>query len=162
MRIESGRLTLRNAEAADAYHADDGAIREFLRMTTAPPPSLSCPKQLPTNTKTPYGFDHTEFFCFHACPCIRNSACICSGVSCIPRKTHSFVSPQSPPDIKAVIGTEEENDWNGFSPEMCIHFLELLNESSVIGDAKDNILRGRVDFENVFKAANGYVTAWFL
>lgn len=61
-----------------------------------------------------------------------------------------------------VIGTAEENDWNGFSSEMCIHFLELLNEGSVIGDAKDSIFRGRIDFENVFKAANGYVTAWFL
>lgn len=51
-----------------------------------------------------------------------------------------------------VIGTEEEYDWNGFSAEMCIRYLQLLNENSTIGDddnKKDNIFFGKIDFENV-------------
>lgn len=51
-----------------------------------------------------------------------------------------------------VIGTEEEYDWNGFSAEMCIRYLQLLNENATIGDddnKKDNIFFGKIDFENV-------------
>lgn len=53
-----------------------------------------------------------------------------------------------------VIGTEEEYDWNGFAAEMCIRYLQLLNENETIGDddsksQKENIFFGKVDFENV-------------
>lgn len=33
-----------------------------------------------------------------------------------------------------VIGTEEAYDWNGFSAEMCVRYLQLLNENETIGD----------------------------
>lgn len=51
-----------------------------------------------------------------------------------------------------VIGTEEEYDWNGFAAELCIRYLELLNENATIGDGenrKDNIFFGKIDFERV-------------
>lgn len=51
-----------------------------------------------------------------------------------------------------VIGTEEQYDWNGFSAEMCIRYLQLLNENETIGDddnKKDNIFFVKIDFENV-------------
>lgn len=48
-----------------------------------------------------------------------------------------------------VIGTEEEYDWSGFSSEMCIRYLEILNENKTIGDGKNNIFYGKVDLENV-------------
>lgn len=48
-----------------------------------------------------------------------------------------------------VIGTEEEYDWNGFSSEMCIRYLTLLNENKTIGDGKDNIFFGKIDLTNV-------------
>lgn len=48
-----------------------------------------------------------------------------------------------------VIGTEEKNDWNGFSSEMCIRYLELLNENKTIGEDKANIFYGKIDLENV-------------
>lgn len=48
-----------------------------------------------------------------------------------------------------VIGTEETYDWNGFSAEMCIRYLELLNENQTIGDEKDNIFYGKIDLGNV-------------
>lgn len=51
-----------------------------------------------------------------------------------------------------VIGTEEQYDWNGFSAEMCIRYLELLNENKTIGDGdskKANIFFGKIDLENV-------------
>ncbi len=51
-----------------------------------------------------------------------------------------------------VIGTEEEYDWNGFAAEMCIRYLQLLNENATIGDddnKKDNIFFDKIDFENV-------------
>lgn len=51
-----------------------------------------------------------------------------------------------------VIGTEEEYDWNGFSAEMCIRYLQLLNENATIGDddnKKENIFFRKIDFENV-------------
>ena len=36
-----------------------------------------------------------------------------------------------------VIGTEEEYDWNGFAAEMCVRYLQLLNDSSTINDAEN-------------------------
>lgn len=49
-----------------------------------------------------------------------------------------------------VIGTEEQYDWNGFSAEMCIRYLERLNEMETIGDAqKENIFFHKIDLENV-------------
>lgn len=48
-----------------------------------------------------------------------------------------------------VIGTEEEYDWSGFSSELCIRFLELLNENKIIGEDKENIFYGKIDLENV-------------
>ena len=48
-----------------------------------------------------------------------------------------------------VIGTEEEYDWNGFSSEMCIRYLTLLNENRTIGDGRENIFFGKIDMTNV-------------
>lgn len=48
-----------------------------------------------------------------------------------------------------VIGTNEEYDWNGFSSEMCIRYLKLLNDNSTMGDEKDNIFYQKIDLENV-------------
>lgn len=47
-----------------------------------------------------------------------------------------------------VIGTEEEYDWNGFSAEMCIRYLEVLNENETVNE-QDNIFFSKIDFENV-------------
>lgn len=51
-----------------------------------------------------------------------------------------------------VIGTEEEYDWNGFSAEMCIRYLELLSENSTIGsgdEEKENEFYGHIDLDRV-------------
>lgn len=48
-----------------------------------------------------------------------------------------------------VIGTEEQYDWDGFSSEMCIRYLERLNENKIIGENKDNFFYGKIDLENV-------------
>lgn len=51
-----------------------------------------------------------------------------------------------------VIGTEEKYDWNGFSAEMCIRYLELLSENETLGDGdneKENIFFRKIDLENV-------------
>ena len=51
-----------------------------------------------------------------------------------------------------VIGTEEQYDWNGFSAEMCIRYLELLNENETVGDGdnkRENIFFRKIDLENV-------------
>lgn len=48
-----------------------------------------------------------------------------------------------------VIGTEEQYDWNGFSSEMCIRYLEQLNENKIIGEDKDNIFYGKIDLDHV-------------
>lgn len=47
------------------------------------------------------------------------------------------------------IATEEEYAWNGFSAEMCVRYLELLNayEGEVNGAA--NPLRGKIDLDRV-------------
>ncbi len=47
-----------------------------------------------------------------------------------------------------VIGTEEDYDWNGFSPEMCIRHLTLLNENEIVND-NINVFYKKVDLENV-------------
>ena len=55
------------------------------------------------------------------------------------------------------IGTEEENDWNGFASEMCIRhevmFIEDLIENQLdyelIVDDKENIFYEKIDFSNV-------------
>ncbi|MGN1382779.1 MAG: hypothetical protein ACI4W2_08190 [Eubacterium sp.] len=47
-----------------------------------------------------------------------------------------------------VIGTEEKYSWNGFGAEMCVRYLELVNEQERIDDA-DNIFRGTIDFDHV-------------
>lgn len=47
-----------------------------------------------------------------------------------------------------VIGTEEEYDWNGFSAEMCIRYLELLDENKIVNE-KDNIFYQKINFESV-------------
>lgn len=47
-----------------------------------------------------------------------------------------------------VIGTEEQNDWNGFSSEMCVRHLMRLNESKII-DEKANRFYQKVDLKNV-------------
>lgn len=47
-----------------------------------------------------------------------------------------------------VIGTEEEYDWNGFAAEMCVRYLQLLNDSSTINDA-ENIFYQKIDINNI-------------
>ena len=48
-----------------------------------------------------------------------------------------------------VIGTEEENAWNGFGPEMSIRHLQRLNDNEQIEEGKANIFYHKVDFSNV-------------
>ena len=48
-----------------------------------------------------------------------------------------------------VIGTEEENAWNGFGSEMSIRHLQRLNDNEQIEEGKANIFYHKVDFSNV-------------
>lgn len=48
-----------------------------------------------------------------------------------------------------VIGTEEENAWNGFGAEMSVRHLQRLNDTRQTGDGKDNIFYNKVDLNNV-------------
>lgn len=48
-----------------------------------------------------------------------------------------------------VIGTEEEYDWNGFSAEMCIRYLNLLHDNATIGEGKENIFYQKIDLDHV-------------
>lgn len=48
-----------------------------------------------------------------------------------------------------VIGTEEENSWNGFGAEMSIRHLQRLNENAQIEGGKANIFYQKVDLSNV-------------
>lgn len=48
-----------------------------------------------------------------------------------------------------VIGTEEENAWNGFGAEMSIRHLQRLNDNEQIEEGKTNIFYQKVDFPNV-------------
>lgn len=45
------------------------------------------------------------------------------------------------------IATEEEYAWNGFSAEMCVRYLTVLNEYQE--DGKENVFYGRIDLENI-------------
>ncbi len=47
-----------------------------------------------------------------------------------------------------VIGTEQKYDWNGLAPELCIRYLERLNENEKIDD-KVSIFYNKIDFDNV-------------
>lgn len=48
-----------------------------------------------------------------------------------------------------VIGTEEENAWNGFGAEMSVRHLQRLNDSEQIEEGKANIFYQKVDLTNV-------------
>lgn len=48
-----------------------------------------------------------------------------------------------------VIGTEEENAWNGFGAEMSIRHLQKLNDNAQIEEGKTNIFYQKVDLSNV-------------
>ena len=48
-----------------------------------------------------------------------------------------------------VIGTEEENAWNGFGAEMSVRHLQRLNDSEQIEEGKANIFYQKVDLSNV-------------
>lgn len=48
-----------------------------------------------------------------------------------------------------VIGTEEENAWNGFGAEMSVRHLQRLNDNEQIEDGKANIFYQKVDLSNV-------------
>ena len=48
-----------------------------------------------------------------------------------------------------VIGTEEENAWNGFGAEMSVRHLQRLNDNEQIEEGKTNIFYQKVDFSNV-------------
>ena len=47
------------------------------------------------------------------------------------------------------IATEEEFAWNGFSAEMCVRYLKLLNEYEGEVGGKKNILQGRIDLDRI-------------
>lgn len=46
------------------------------------------------------------------------------------------------------VATEEEHAWSGFSAEMSIGFLEILNNNKVLVD-KENIFYNKIDLDNV-------------
>lgn len=48
-----------------------------------------------------------------------------------------------------VIGTEEENAWNGFGAEMSVRHLQRLNDNEQIEEGKANVFYQKVDFSNV-------------
>ena len=48
-----------------------------------------------------------------------------------------------------VIGTEEENAWNGFGAEMSIRHLQRLNDNEQIEEGKTNIFYQKVNLSNV-------------
>lgn len=45
------------------------------------------------------------------------------------------------------IATEEQHAWSGFSAEMCVRYLEVLNEYQE--DGKENIFYGKIDMDNI-------------
>lgn len=47
-----------------------------------------------------------------------------------------------------VIGTEERYSWNGFGAEMCLRYLERMNENQKVGD-KDSLFYQKADFDHV-------------
>ena len=48
-----------------------------------------------------------------------------------------------------VMATEEENSWNGFSSEMCLRTIIMLNETETIEGWKSNPFCGHVDLDNI-------------
>ena len=48
-----------------------------------------------------------------------------------------------------VIGTEEENSWNGFSSEMCLRLIEKLHTAKNVEGWDSNPFYGHVDLENI-------------
>lgn len=48
-----------------------------------------------------------------------------------------------------VIGTEEENAWNGFGAEMSVRHLQRLNDNEQIEEGKENIFYQKVDLSNI-------------
>lgn len=47
------------------------------------------------------------------------------------------------------IATEEEYAWNGFSAEMCVRYLNILNEYQGEVNGKDNVFYQRIDLDNI-------------
>ncbi|QEH69803.1 poly(ethylene terephthalate) hydrolase family protein [Cellulosilyticum sp. WCF-2] len=47
------------------------------------------------------------------------------------------------------VATEEEYAWNGFSAEMSIRYLKLLNEYDGEINGIDNVLRGKIDLDKI-------------
>lgn len=47
------------------------------------------------------------------------------------------------------IGTEEENSWNGFSSEMCLRFIQKVNENETLDGWDSNPFYGHVDMDNI-------------
>lgn len=48
-----------------------------------------------------------------------------------------------------VMATEEENSWNGFSSEMCLRTIIMLNETETIEGWETNPFYGHVDLDNI-------------
>lgn len=48
-----------------------------------------------------------------------------------------------------VLSTEQEFSWSGFSSEMCIRFLMLLDASEAVDGWKTNPFKGNVDFDRI-------------
>lgn len=48
-----------------------------------------------------------------------------------------------------IMVTEEENSWNGFSSEMCIRTIIMLNETETIDGWESNPFYGHVDLDNI-------------
>ena len=53
-----------------------------------------------------------------------------------------------------VIGTEEENSWNGFSSEMCLRLMIKCNDNDKIDDWDTNPFYQHIDLENI--GVNGH------
>lgn len=47
------------------------------------------------------------------------------------------------------IATEEEYAWNGFSAEMCVRYLELLNLVGAEVDGEKNVFQGKIDLDRI-------------
>ena len=47
------------------------------------------------------------------------------------------------------VATEEEHAWNGFSAEMSVRYLEILNEYDGEVNGKDNVFRSKIDLDKI-------------
>lgn len=47
------------------------------------------------------------------------------------------------------IATEEQHAWNGFSAEMCVRYLEMLNGYEEQGANKENVFYGMIDLDRI-------------